>query len=381
MRILGIAHADSVHTHKWANYFAGRGHQLRIVSPEPPDPGGTAGFDAAVVVETWCLPAFHLKRWWCTLAALARLRRVCRAFEPDLLHAHYLGTGAWYAALVPRIPLAVTVMGGGDVRGCSWAPCTRMEALLTPFALRRAALVTCWSGNLERIVRPMMKPRTPSAVIFGGVDRRLFRHRADAAAIRCQLGLEPDAFVVFSPRLFWPVQNTDVVVAGFARAVTEVPQARLVLVKHLATRYPDYTSGVERQIDALGIRGHVRTLDTIPNTQMPSYYSAADVVVSIPTTDGTPMTVMESFACGTPVVVGDILDYEPDLFRHEKTVLSVPVRDPEALGTALVRMAREPDLRERLVARGLRVVAEHADYESEMARMEALCTDVARGRR
>jgi glycosyltransferase involved in cell wall biosynthesis len=184
--------------------------------------------------------------------------------------------------------------------------------------------------------------------------------------------LSESDFVVFSPRLFWPRQNIDVVVDGFARLLSYLPRARLLLVKHRAAQNPGYEARIERLMDARGVRPYVRSIDTIPNAEMPMFFSAADVTVSIPDTDGTPMTVMESWACETPVVVQDILDYDPGLFVHEGTVLRIPPRSPEELAAAIVRLARDTVLRERLKQGGIAMVARHADYETEMDRMEQL---------
>lgn len=374
MRILGIADVGYVHTRKWASYLASRGHEVYLVTFRGrPSPEGHA---AGVSVDSWCLPRFHVRRFWVTAAALVRLRRAAGRFRPDLVHAHFLGHGAWYAALAGLTPLVLSVMGGGDVTGTAWKPRTKPEKLLTPWALRRASLILCWSRNLQRIVEPFARPGVPVRVLVGGVDPDLFRRRPDGEVVRQRLGLAPGDPLLFCPRLLWPLQNIHVAVQAMPHVLASLPKARLIALRHEARAQPDYVRQVEALVDSLGLRPSVHILPALDQSEMPRYFSAADCAISIPDTDGTPMTVMESLACETPAIIHDLPDYDPELFAHQQTVLRVPLRDPRALAEAVVRVCRDPSLRDTLARNGRRIVEERANYWTEMERLEGLYRQV-----
>ena len=369
LRILGIADAGSPHTRKWANYLAARGHEVHLVSFAP-GRAVAAHLDPAVSIEDWVLPLLHIRRFDITLRALARLRRIVRERRPHLVQVHFLGHGAWYAALAGGAPLALWVMGGGDITGTAFTPANRREQYLTPFALRRASLVTAWSRNLLRVVEPLLRPGVPRAVVVGGVDTSLFRPPEDRAVLRSRLGLEAGDFVVLSCRLLWPRQHVLAVVQSLPCVLRAHPRARLVVVKYHSD--PAYLERVEAEIDRLSLRPYVRLVPEIPNEEMPSCLGLADCVVSVPETDGTPMTLMEAAACGAVCVVRDLPDYDPEVFVHERSVLRVPLRDPADLGQAISRLAADPALRERLRAGGRQMVEAHANYAAEMGRLEEL---------
>jgi glycosyltransferase involved in cell wall biosynthesis len=372
LRILGIADVDYVHTRKWANYFGSRGNRLHLVSFGPVVAQGRSEFHPNITVDEEVLPAFHLKRPWLTLGAIRRLRATSRRFRPDLVHVHYLGHAAWYAALANLRPLIVSVMGGGDIQGDAWQPASIRERLLTPFTLRRCDGVTCWSRNLARIVAPLLRPGVRPEVLVGGIDLSRFQHVADATTFRETLGFERDAFLIFSPRLFWPRCNIETIVRALPRVLARLPRARLLLVKHRASAYPEHEQAMERLIDALGVRQAVRSVPGVPNEEMPKYYSAASCTVSIPATDGTPMTVLESAACGTPTIVLDLPDYDPEIFVHGRSVLRLPLADPEMLANAVVELAKDPQLRSVISAEGRDLAARHANYATEMERLGKL---------
>ena len=65
--------------------------------------------------------------------------------------------------------------------------------------------------------------------------------------------------------------------------------------------------------------------------------------------DNQPLSILEAFATGLPVVstpTGDI----PSLVRHEETGLLVPQGDPSAMAEAVARLLEHPE-RARLMAR------------------------------
>jgi hypothetical protein len=67
------------------------------------------------------LEPFHLKRFWHTASQISRLRKLLREERIDLVHSHFVGVNAWYAALSQFHPTVITVMGG-DILGEDWKP-------------------------------------------------------------------------------------------------------------------------------------------------------------------------------------------------------------------------------------------------------------------
>jgi L-malate glycosyltransferase len=369
VRILGIVDADYIHTIKWANYFAARGHDVHLVSFNPVSNQSLLAYHPSVTIEPWRISTFHLKRFWITVATLRRLRTIIRHRQPQIVHAHFLGHAAWLAALARMRPLVLSVMGG-DITGSTWRPSSIRERLLTPFALRRSDLVLCWSHNLATIVAPLVRPGTQVQIVVGGIDSTLFRRRPDALDLRHTLGFDATDFVLFSPRLLRPTSNIDTIIRALPRIRQVIPRARLLILKYGAGHNPEYETAIERLVDDLGVRRFVCFLPSVPNPEMPLYYSVADCTVSIPRTDGTPMTVMESAACETPAIILDLPDYDPALFVHGRTVIRLPSHDPSTLADAVVGLASNSGLSETLRREGRGMALRHADYDAEMLRVQ-----------
>jgi glycosyltransferase involved in cell wall biosynthesis len=108
----------------------------------------------------------------------------------------------------------------------------------------------------------------------------------------------------------------------------------------------------------------------VDNKTMPVFYNLADAVVSVPSTDGFPVTVLEASACEAPLVVSE-LPYCAEWFVPGENGLIVPVRDAAALADAVIALCRNPEVGRRLGAAGRRLVAERADYRRCMDRLDS----------
>jgi glycosyltransferase involved in cell wall biosynthesis len=77
------------------------------------------------------------------------------------------------------------------------------------------------------------------------------------------------------------------------------------------------------------------------------YYDQADIFINASWLDNMPLSVIEAFASGTPVVTTSP-ECMPYLVQHERTGLLSPVGDERALAANVVRLLRDADLAKRL---------------------------------
>ena len=118
MKIATLSNASVGHTNRWVTWFRARGHDVRLWSLEP----GPAGLAPALLPRA---PLPGLLRYPLAAPALAR---ALRAFEPDLVDAHFVPNYGLLGALSGRRPLAVTAWGS-DLLGLERAdPLRRARA-------------------------------------------------------------------------------------------------------------------------------------------------------------------------------------------------------------------------------------------------------------
>jgi L-malate glycosyltransferase len=382
MRICYLADGRYVHTHRWMRYFSNRGHETFLLTFAPMTEAHVEAVETAGGKYLGELSPFHLKKWWRTAAQIRRLRRLLREHKIDVLHSHFVGVNSWYGALSRFHPAVITVMGG-DILGEDWKPGPDIrERWLTPFALRNADLITCWSHNLIDVVRRYSRPDVPIEVVHGGVDLERFSpNNSRPQYLLDQLKLPPDARVILSPRLMRPLYNLDKIAAAAEAVCDAVPQAYFVFAVLPVATNESYDAKVREILSRGAAKDRVRFVGAISHDEMPDYYRLADVTVSIPSSDGTPMSVLESMACGTPVLVSRIPNYDKQYIEDQKTVMMVDQKYSGPVATALIKLLQDRTFARTLAAEAQRRVCATGSYESQMARMENLYENLLRNRR
>lgn len=371
MRICYLADGRYIHAHRWMKFFSERGHEMSLLSFAPMEPHHISAVEKSGAKYLGELAPFHLKRFWQTAGQLRRLRQIFRREKIDIVHSHFLGRNAWYAALSRFHPAVITVMGG-DIFGEHWQPGNDIrERWLSPFALRNADLITCWSNKLTGVVKRYSRAGVPVEVIHGGVDLDRFSPGPKPQYLLDRWKIPAGAKVILSPRLMRPLYNLDKVALAAELVWAAEPNAYFMFAVLPEAKDDLYEKRV-RDILSRDTKDRVRFVDAIPHNEMPDHYRLADVTISIPSSDGTPMSVLESMACGTPVVVSDITDYDPHYIEPEKTVLAANRADEKEIAAAMLRLLNDAELAAKLTREAKDRVTATGSYEAQMSRMEEL---------
>jgi glycosyltransferase-like protein len=212
-------------------------------------------------------------------------------------------------------------------------------------------------------------------LVRNGVDCGRFRVPRDAAeraADRAALDLG-DRLAVLTVGGIEPRKGSLTLLEGFAHLRAQAPDLDpLLLVVGGATLF-DYRDEIGRfaqRARELGVSEHVRQVGTVTPAELERHYRAADVFAFPSTKEGFGLVALEALAAGLPVVASEI-----DVFRtflaHGESALLSPAGDGAALGRALVRIARDRPLRERLVAGGRKVVAAYGWDTAAVAHEDA----------
>ncbi|HVG07431.1 MAG TPA: glycosyltransferase family 4 protein, partial [Thermoanaerobaculia bacterium] len=143
-------------------------------------------------------------------------------------------------------------------------------------------------------------------------------------------------------------QGIDLLLASFARALAEVPRARLVVVGGEEERIAHYQGEAAR----LGIAGHVHFAGPRPLEELGDCLRQATVLVS-PRVHGTntPMKVYSYLDSGRPLLATR-LPTHTQVLDDEVALLADPT--PEAMGKGIARLLQDEVLRERLAANARR---------------------------
>jgi glycosyltransferase involved in cell wall biosynthesis len=120
--------------------------------------------------------------------------------------------------------------------------------------------------------------------------------------------------------------------------------------------------------ETLGVSESVRFEGFVSEDRKAELYSNAWVFAMASEMEGWGLTIIEANACGTPAVAVSVPGVREAIVDDESGIL---VRTSTELGTALVRVLTNSELRERLAAGGLRRAAEYTWERTSEAILEA----------
>lgn len=109
----------------------------------------------------------------------------------------------------------------------------------------------------------------------------------------------------------------------------------------------------------LGITGSVTFTGNVENTQMKTLYDRADIYLNSSRVDNQPVSILEAFACGLPVVstaVGGI----PFMARHGEDAMLAPDNDPAQLAAHMAALLQDDALSARLIHQARQRMQEHS---------------------
>jgi L-malate glycosyltransferase len=142
-------------------------------------------------------------------------------------------------------------------------------------------------------------------------------------------------------RGFSKYYSVDVVVKAFAEVKKAYPEARLDLVGG-----GPLEGDVRELVAGLKLTG-VNFTGVASRREIGNYYDAADIFINASWLDNMPVSIIEAFGSGTPVVTTSP-ESIPYLVDHERSGLLSAVGDERALAANVIRLLRDPALAERL---------------------------------
>lgn len=304
-----LGDANSVHVQRWASEMLARGCKVSVVTARPAELQG---------VEQRVISGVSRSTDW--LFRVAETRRQLDSLAPDIVHAHYITSYGYLAAQASRRPLVMTAWGSDILLTPHQS---RLKRWLTGWTLRQADLIT---GDSLDLVDEIASYRPTARVyqIHWGADMSRFRP-ADWAAKPC--------FDVVSLRSWEPNYHVDVIVTAFADLCRRVPQGNPQL--HLLGGGSG-EAALRAQVRAFGIEANVSLHGRVDDAAMAAVLGVSKVSVSVPHSDATSVSVLESMAAGLPVIASDLPANRQWLGADDGAF--VGAGDPVALTAALESM-------------------------------------------
>ena len=170
--------------------------------------------------------------------------------------------------------------------------------------------------------------------IFNTVDFSCFKYRKRDR-------LRP---IVFANRNLESHYNVECALRAFALVQRQVPEARLIVAGDGSQRARLHAVASELELK------NTEFVGAVPPERMPAMYDGADIYVNSSDVDNMPLSILEAFACGLPVVTTDAGGI-PYIVTDLETGLLVRRKDHQAMADSILRLLTDNALAAKLASR------------------------------
>ena len=287
-------------------------------------------------------------------------RIIDEGYDFDLIDAHYFYPDGVAAAMLGKYfnkPVVITARGS-DI---SLIPQYRMPRRWILWAAEHAhGLITVCNALKDELVALGVSANRITT-LRNGVELQLFQP-IDRNAARAELGMT--GFTLLSVGNLVPLKGHELTISAL-RLLSDV---RLFI----AGAGPERRN-LENLAKRLDVAERVTFLGSLPQTSLKNYYGAADALVLASSREGWANVLLESMACGTPVIASNVWG-TPEVVASSEAGMLMKERTPEAIANAVCALRTSYPDRE-----ATRRYAERFSWDSTSHGQIRLFTDVLEG--
>ncbi|WP_163834598.1 glycosyltransferase family 4 protein [Spartinivicinus ruber] len=278
----------------------------------------------------------------------------------DVIDAHYFYPDGVVAAWLGKYfnkPVVISARG----QDISYIPQYEKPRKLIQQAAKQASYLIAVCDALKQQMLSLAID-TPIDVLLNGVDLQLFQQLENRQQIRQQLGL--NQFTLISVGNMIELKGHHLVI----EALTKLPDVQLILIGEGPEKVK-----YQKLANRLGVSERITFLGNLQQKQLVDYYNAADVLTLISRREGCPNVLLESMACGNPVIANNVGGVS-ELVKSPVAGTLLKERSVAAIVGAVQAQQHSPVIRA-----SVRAYAEQFSWSQVSAAQQAIFEQVVNG--
>jgi len=352
MKIAFLAAHSSIHTVKWVNEMALRGHDVYLITMHHGEEKLNKN------IKVYNLP---FQAPWGYYLNASYVKKILNNIKPDILNTHY-ASGYGTLARLSRFHPNLLSVWGSDVFDFPYKSKFNMHVIKKN--LKAADRIASTSLIMKKQTETLYKPKKDIALTPFGVDCERFKPVKNNKR-------DDDKVVVGTVKKMEPKYGIKILIKAFALLKQRInKKIELVLVGG-----GNQEKELKKLAETLGIADLVSFVGRVPHKDVPKWLNSFDVYVTLSESESFGVAVLEASACGIPVVVSDVGGL-PEVVVNEKTGYIVPRNNPEMAAYMLEKLINDESLRVKMGAEGRSFVLANYEWKENADRMEKLYREI-----
>lgn len=365
MKVLLLSDAYSIHTIKWAKSLSKKGIEIAIFSLNYNENEGNPYQHNNKIKVYYCADKNAKKRSSgfakiSYLKALPRLKQVIKEFKPDIVHAHYASSYGLLGALSGFNPYIISVWGSDvfDFPNISF-----LHKMVIKYNLSKADKIL----STSKVMAIETNKYTDKEVVVTpfGIDLDKFK------PLEVNSLFDKNDIVIGTVKTLEEKYGIEYLIKAFAIVKNKY---KYLPLKLLIVGAGSLSTALKKLTYDLGIEKDTVFTGKIAHELVPVYDNMLSVSVSVSNSESFGVAVIETSACGKPVVVSDVGGL-PEVVKDGITGIVVPPRNPEKTAEAIEKLVLDDSMRKQMGAAGREHVAQFYDWNKNVEQM----VDIYRG--
>lgn len=359
MKILFLSAAKSIHTIRWVNSLALRGHEIHLVFKKDHQIEGQDVLQKDICLHPLRytgMAGYYLNAW--------QLKKLVKQIKPDVINVHY---ASGYGTLARRARLNSYLLSvwGSDVYDFP------NESIIKKYILKKnikyakylASTSYCMANQLKRV---MNDEKLDIHITPFGVDLKEFDPYK-------YMQKKKDCIIIGNIKTLEKKYGINELILAFADLKKDLDKSdSKIKIKLKIYGKGSLKEELVKLISRKGLEQDVELMGAISHEKVPAALAEFDIFCALSQLDSESfgVSVVEAMAMGRPVVVSDVDGFKE--VTTNETGRIVPRNDLESVKRALKELVVDEHLRIRLGENGKKRVLELYDWDKNVDTMEML---------
>lgn len=358
MKILFLAPANSIHTVRWVNALAERGHQVVLASKKDHQEKKDIIQKRVRVIY---LPFTGTKGYYLNGIVL---HSICKKEKFDVVNVHY-ASGYGTLARVSRLPEIILNVWGSDVYEFPYQ--SKLKEIILRRNLVYAAKLVSTSHSMAKQTERFLTKKKKIGVIPFGVDIQNFKMKYRKEVER-DADIKKRSFVFGMVKMLSPKYGVSTVIEAFGAFLQKLQEKERGEVRLEIYGKGELLEELKTLAIKLDIEKQVYFGGYVENKKVPSLLNQMDVFLLGSKSESFGVAAVEAMSCGLPVIATRASGFQ-EVVEDGKTGFLVPVGDFEEMAERMFQLYHDAKLRRSLGVAGRQRVKKLYDWDKNVDAM------------